>query len=198
MRRALFLDRDGVINRDDGYVHRPEAFIFLPGIFELGAAARDAGLEIHVVTNQSGIGRGYYTEAEFAALSAWMCDRFAEQGVVIARVHHCPFHPQHGVGEYCLDSPRRKPAPGMILDAAAEHGLDLPGSVMVGDKATDMQAALAAGLGRRILLSTDPTEIAQAPAGSEAIATLAEAARLIRRPGAPRGQASESGTERVP
>jgi D-glycero-D-manno-heptose 1,7-bisphosphate phosphatase len=180
VKSALFLDRDGVINRDLGYVHRIEAFEFLDGIFDLCRAARDADLEIHVVTNQAGIGRGYYTETEFAVLSEWMTSRFMEQGVEIIRVHHCPFHPEYGLGEYQRQSSRRKPAPGMILDAAAEHGLDLSNSVMVGDKATDMQAAQAAGVRYRILFSSDPTEIAIAPAGGIVATSLPEATRLLQ------------------
>jgi D-glycero-D-manno-heptose 1,7-bisphosphate phosphatase len=138
MRRgALFLDRDGVVNEDLGYVHRIEDFHFRPGIFDLCRAARAKGLALVVVTNQSGIGRGFYTEADFAALTAWMCDRFAEAGAPLDRVEHCPD---------VTPSRRRKPGPGMILDAAAALDLDLAASVMVGDRGTDMQAAEAAGV----------------------------------------------------
>jgi D-glycero-D-manno-heptose 1,7-bisphosphate phosphatase len=177
---ALFLDRDGVINRDRGYVYRIAEFEFLEGIFDLCRAARGAGLEIHVVTNQAGIGRGYYTEADFSALSDWMTSCFLQQGVDITQVHYCPFHPEHGHGAYQRTSPRRKPEPGMILDAAADYKLDLQGSVMVGDKASDMHAAQAAGLGARILLSRDLTEIALAPVGGFVAGSLPEAAQLLR------------------
>jgi D-glycero-D-manno-heptose 1,7-bisphosphate phosphatase len=142
LRRALFLDRDGVVNEDLGFVHRIEDFHFRPGIFELCRAARARGMALVVATNQSGIGRGLYSEGDFAALTAWMCDRFAEAGAPLDRVEHCPD---------VWPSRRRKPGPGMLLDAAAALGLDLAASVMVGDRMTDMCAAGAAGLGMRLL-----------------------------------------------
>lgn len=148
-RRALFLDRDGVVNEDLGYVHRIEDFHFRPGIFELCRAARTRGMALVVVTNQSGIGRGMYSEEDFAALTAWMCARFTAEGAPLDRVEHCPD---------VAPSRRRKPGPGMILDAAAALGLDLAGSVMVGDRASDMAAAEAAGVGTRLLLPRDAAE----------------------------------------
>jgi len=166
LRPALFLDRDGIINRDDGYVHRIEDFHFREGIFELCAAAMAAGLALVVVTNQSGIGRGLYGEEEFVALTAWMLDRFAARGVVFAGVEHCPDHPTHGIGRYRRENKRRKPGPGMILDAAAAHALDLSSSVMLGDRATDMEAARAAGVGTRVLLPADAGEARAAPSGT--------------------------------
>lgn len=177
--RALFLDRDGVINHDHGYLHQKEDFQFLEGIFDLCQLAHAHGLQIHVVTNQSGIGRGYYTEDDFHALSAWMTQQFAAQGIPIAGVHFCPHHPRHGQGIYRQDSPRRKPAPGMILDAAREHGLDVARSVMVGDKATDMQAAQAAGVGRWILVSHDQAEQKASPAGTHGVTSLAQARQSL-------------------
>lgn len=180
MTPALFLDRDGVINQDRHYVHRIADFEFLPGIFDLCATARRLGMAIHVVTNQAGIGRGLYSEADFSALSQWMCGRFAERGITIAAVHHCPFHPEHGLGAYRADSPRRKPAPGMVLDAAAEHRLDLPASAMIGDKITDIQAARAAGVGTRILLAGSAAEIAALAPGEWPVASLAKAAAILQ------------------
>ncbi len=163
---ALFLDRDGIINLDLGYVHRIEDFIFRDGIFALCAAAQARGLALVIVTNQAGIGRGYFTEADFHLLTEWMTGEFARQGIVIAGVEFCPDHPTHGIGAYRRDSPRRKPAPGMILDAAATHGLDPAGSVMLGDRATDMLAGRAAGVGRLLLLPADAAEAQAAPAGT--------------------------------
>ena len=122
---ALFLDRDGVINVDHGYVHRPEHFEFVPGIFELCAEATTRGLPIVVVTNQAGIGRGYYTEADFHRLTDWMHERFRQAGVPLTAVYFCPFHPTAGIGAYRAESEFRKPGPGMILQAAREHALDL-------------------------------------------------------------------------
>lgn len=149
-RRALFLDRDGVINEDHGFVHRVEDFHFRPGIFDLCRAARLRGMALVVVTNQSGLGRGLYSEADFALLTAWMCARFAAEGAALDRVEHCPD---------ILPSRRRKPGPGMILDAAAALGLDLAESVMAGDRQTDMAAAKAAGIGVRILFPRDAAEV---------------------------------------
>jgi D-glycero-D-manno-heptose 1,7-bisphosphate phosphatase len=149
--RALFLDRDGVINIDHGYVCQPGQFEFVDGIFALCRQAAGLGYRIVVVTNQAGIGRGYYTEQEFHALSDWMCRQFLAQGVAIDGVYFCPYHPEHGIGEYRRESEFRKPGPGMILQAAREHGLDLAASCLVGDKASDIQAGLAAGVGLNIL-----------------------------------------------
>jgi D-glycero-D-manno-heptose 1,7-bisphosphate phosphatase len=167
LRPALFLDRDGVINHDGaGYTHRIEDFVFRDGILDLCAVAQARGMALVVVTNQAGIGRGYYTEAQFQALTTWMLARFADHGIRFLAVEHCPDHPVHGIGPYRRENPRRKPGPGMILDAAAAHGLDLPRSVMVGDRASDMQAARAAGVGTRILLAATPAEAAAAPEGT--------------------------------
>lgn len=156
-RKALFLDRDGVINVDRNYVHRVEDFEFLPGIFELCAAATERGYLIVVVTNQAGIGRGYYSEADFERLTAWMVSAFRQRGVDIARVYHCPYHPTAGVGAYRRESFDRKPNPGMLLKARDELNLDLTLSLFVGDKDSDMAAGLAAGVGRLFKLVAGAT-----------------------------------------
>jgi len=155
LRPALFLDRDGVINVDHGYVHKPEQVTFIEGIFELVKRARTAGLLVVVVTNQAGIGRGYYTEAHFHAFTAWMQAEFERRGAPIDRVYFCPFHPEHGVGAYKRESNMRKPGPGMLLQAAAELNIDLRGSLMVGDTESDMQAGINAGVGRTIRLMAE-------------------------------------------
>lgn len=146
-RRALFLDRDGVINEDRGFVHRVEQCQFIDGIFAMAAAFAARGFAVVVATNQSGIGRGLFTEADFAALMAWMREEFARRGVAIAAVYHCPDHPTAGIGPYRRDTPWRKPGPGMLLQAAADLGLDLARSWTVGDKARDVEAGRAAGIG---------------------------------------------------
>lgn len=155
---ALFLDRDGVINVDRHYVHRVEDFEFVPGIFELCKAARDIGHRLVVVTNQAGIGRGYYSEADFQALTAWMVGRFRESGVEIERVYHCPFHPSAGIGEYRRESFDRKPNPGMLLKARSDLDLDLARSVLIGDHDTDIAAGAAAGVGQLIKFEPDGAE----------------------------------------
>jgi D-glycero-D-manno-heptose 1,7-bisphosphate phosphatase len=156
--KALFLDRDGVINLEGRYVHSREDFRFQDGIFELCRAAQDLGYLLVVVTNQSGIARAYYTEAEFLELTEWMIDEFAQREIQIARVYYCPFHPLYGVGRYKYDSPDRKPKPGMLLRAREELGLDLESSILIGDKLCDMHAAEAAGVGTKILLRSIVTE----------------------------------------
>ncbi len=150
-RRALLLDRDGVINVNHGYVHTPDKFDFIDGIFDLCLAATQRGYLLIVVTNQAGIGRGYYDEAAFHALSDWMRARFRAHGSEIAHVYFCPDHPEHGIGRYKRESEFRKPNPGMILAAAADFDLDLAACVLVGDKPSDMQAGRAAGVGRNLL-----------------------------------------------
>jgi len=150
--KALFLDRDGVINVDDNYVHTREAFHFQPGIYDLCRAAHSLGYLLLVVTNQAGIARGYYTESDFLELTKWMTQKFAEEQIQIARVYYCPYHPVHGVGRYRRDSPDRKPMPGMLLRARADFNLDMTASVLIGDKESDIEAAQAAGVGTKILL----------------------------------------------
>jgi len=149
--RALFLDRDGVINRDSGYTHRWEDFVFIDGIFDLCRTASERGYRLMVITNQAGIGRGLYTEKEFLSLTARMCERFAEEGAMIDKVYFDPTHPEHGIGEYRRISPMRKPNPGMLLAAAGEFGLSLPQSVLIGDKISDLQAGIAAKVGCNLL-----------------------------------------------
>ena len=146
-RPALFLDRDGIINVDHGYVVRQEDFDFIEGIFDVVLAANRAGYLVIVVTNQAGIGRGYYTEANFHQITDWMLEQFDLRGAHIEAVYFSPYHPEHGVGEYRRDSDCRKPAPGMLLRAAREHDIDLKHSILVGDKLSDIEAGQRAGVG---------------------------------------------------
>jgi len=178
---ALFLDRDGVVNVDHGYVHRVEQFEFLPGIFELARfVAQDLHWPIVVVSNQSGIGRGLFDEAAHAALTAWMCDRFREQQAPIARAYHCPYHPEHGIGDYRRDHDWRKPRPGMILQAAADLDLDLSRSVLIGDRLSDIEAAAAAGISLRIRLDPLATGAGPASPPHRVVRTLPEALSILR------------------
>ena len=151
--KALFLDRDGVINVDHGYVHRAEQFEFRAGIFELVREARIRGYRVVVVTNQAGIGRGYYTEGDFQHLSAWMMSEFEAQGAPLDRIYHCPDHPEFGIGRYRRESTHRKPAPGMLLQARDELGLSLEQSILVGDKESDIEAGLRAGIRCNVLVA---------------------------------------------
>lgn len=154
--RALFLDRDGVINVDHGYVCTPDRTEFVPGIFELVRAANAADHLVVVVTNQAGIARGYYTEQEFLGYMAWLRGEFLVRGSHIDDVFFCPHHPDAGQGDLLQSCRCRKPAPGMILDAQARYGFDLSKSTLVGDKITDIEAGKAAGVGTNILLGEEP------------------------------------------
>lgn len=152
MNKAIFLDRDGVINIDSGYVSRIENFRFMDGIFHFCQTMQKKGYLIIVVTNQAGIARSYYTESDFHILNNWMIEQFMLQGVHISKTYFCPYHPEYGVREYKYDSPDRKPHPGMILKAAEEFAIDLSQSILVGDKVDDMIAAHSAGIGRMFFL----------------------------------------------
>lgn len=149
-RPALFLDRDGVINVDHGYVYTPERFDFIEGIFELVGAANHAGYLTIIITNQAGIGRGYYAEEDFHRLTDWMRVQFAMRAAQIDAVYFCPFHPEHGVGKYLQQSEYRKPAPGMLLQAQRDLDIDLKRSILVGDKKSDIEAGKYAGVGTLI------------------------------------------------
>lgn len=153
LRPALFLDRDGVINADRDYVSQRAAFVWLPGIFDLARMATRCGLLIVVVTNQSGIGLGYYTEDDYQSLTTYMQECFAQEGAPITRVYHSPFHPDAVEARYRHpDHPSRKPHPGMIRTACKELDIDLAKSVMFGDRRSDLQAGAAAGVGTLALI----------------------------------------------
>lgn len=144
---ALLLDRDGVVNVDHGYVHTPEKTEWIPGIFGLAAHARSAGLRVIVVTNQAGIARGYYSEADFIAYSHWMQGQFEARGSGLDAVYYCPHHPEGCMAGYGGTCRCRKPAPGMLLAAARDYGIALADSVLVGDMVTDIRAGESAGVG---------------------------------------------------
>lgn len=147
-RAALFLDRDGVVNVNHGYVHAPGQVAWVDGIFELAREAHEAGLLLVVATNQAGIARGYYDEATFLAFTRWMHERFREAGAPLLATYYCPHHPTAGIGDLRRDCRCRKPQPGMLLAAAEDLGIDLGLSLLVGDSASDVAAAAAAGVGR--------------------------------------------------
>jgi D-glycero-D-manno-heptose 1,7-bisphosphate phosphatase len=157
--RALFLDRDGVINVDKNYVCRSEDFEFLPGIFDLCQTAQEACFIPIVVTNQAGIGRGFYTEDDFRRLTAWMLEQFRARGIRVGQVYHCPYHPTAGIGAYLRESFDRKPNPGMLLRAKDEFALDLTNSVLVGDRDTDIAAGRAAGVRHNLKLLHDAAAV---------------------------------------
>ncbi|MED0676150.1 HAD family hydrolase [Aneurinibacillus thermoaerophilus] len=153
--KALFLDRDGVINVEKNYVHKIEDFEFMDGIFETLRYFQEKGYLLIIITNQAGIGRGYYTEEQFHILNDWMLSEFEKEGIYITKVYYCPYHPEHGIGKYKRDSFDRKPNPGMILKSQKEFNIDLSKSILVGDKESDIQAGKRAGVNVNIIFSNN-------------------------------------------
>lgn len=142
---GVFLDRDGVLIYDIGHLSRIEQLSLLPGAAAAVKRLNDRGVPVMVVTNQSVVARGLCSEEQVAAIHLALADRLAAGGAYITRFYYCPHHPTAGVGAYRLDCGCRKPKPGMLHQAASEMGLDLKGSVMVGDQITDLEAGWAAG-----------------------------------------------------
>jgi len=175
--RALFLDRDGVVNHEVGYLHHPDEVRFLDGIFSLCRTAITLGYKLIVVTNQAGIARGFYTESDFHTLMAWMRDALHAEGVALDAVYFCPFHPVHGIGDYKREHEDRKPGTGMLRKAVREFGVSLSDSVMVGDRCSDIAAANTAGLRQAFLISG--TESAPCTGDYLPIAALAEVERWL-------------------
>lgn len=163
MNKAVFLDRDGVINVDRGYTYRIEDFEFIDGVFEACEHFAASGYRLIVVTDQSGIGRGLYSEQEFLTLTEWMKGQFRSQGIALDAVYFCPHHPEQGQGGYkqCRDC--QKPQPGMLLQGIAEFGLDPDRCVMFGDKVSDLEAAKAAGIGRKVLVGSQYDDTTNVP-----------------------------------
>lgn len=152
--KAIFLDRDGVINDDDDYVHKISDFKFISGVFEACQCFKKQGFKIIIITNQAGIGRGFYSENDFQHLNQWMVQKFQERGVKINGVYYCPHHPEHGKGEYFKQCGCRKPEPGMILQAAQEHQIELSDSILIGDKISDIKAGKLAGISKNFFVKT--------------------------------------------
>ena len=148
--KALFLDRDGTINVDYGYVHEWSKFVFIDGIFDFCRQAQAKGYQIFIITNQSGIERGYFTETDFAALTKLMKERFASEGVTISDVFHCP----------TLSGPNRKPEPGLFITAKEKYNIDMSASVNVGDSERDIEAGRRAGVGKNFQFRGDFDSIA--------------------------------------
>ncbi|WP_107691894.1 D-glycero-alpha-D-manno-heptose-1,7-bisphosphate 7-phosphatase [Campylobacter concisus] len=150
LHKALFLDRDGVINIEKNYLYKISEFEFIDGIFDVCRYFQRLDYFIVVITNQAGIARGLYTEDNFIKLNNWMIGEFKSNNINITKVYYCPHHPEFGVECEC-----RKPRPGMILRAKAEIGIDLQNSILVGDKISDVEAGINAGIGRNYLITTD-------------------------------------------
>ncbi len=156
MKKALFLDRDGVLNElNEGkaFISKIEDFRFKRGVFETLRYFQENGYLLIIVTNQSGIGVGLYKEEDYHILNDYMLDKFVQEGIEITEVFYSPFH-KDGFGKYKKDSDCRKPRPGMILNAVKKYDIDVKQSIMVGDKPNDVKAGMAAGIEDLFLVST--------------------------------------------
>jgi D,D-heptose 1,7-bisphosphate phosphatase len=145
-RPAAYLDRDGVLNRDDGYVHRPDQFVWTVGAIEAVQWLNGAGYHVFVVTNQAGVARGYFAESAVRDLHDWMQGELQRHGAHIDAFEYCPFHPEASIEQYRRISDLRKPGPGMITKLQADWDTEIFGSFLVGDRDTDIEAASAAGI----------------------------------------------------
>jgi len=153
MKKALFLDRDGVVNIDKGYLIDKENTEFIAGVFDLIRCARIKNYLIIIITNQSGIGRGIFSEREFLIFNSWFLDELDNNNARIDDLFYCPTHPDKGIGNYKKNDFRRKPNPGMIIEASNKYNLDLKKSFLIGDKLTDMEAGYSAGVKNLFLYS---------------------------------------------
>lgn len=149
MNKALFLDRDGVINKEKNYLYKIEDFEFIDGVFETCKYFQDNGYLIIVITNQAGIARGKYTEDDYQTLTNWMIKEFEKNNIKISKVYYCPHHP-----DFSGDCECRKPNPGMILQAKKDFDIDLSQSILVGDKNSDIEAGINAGIKMNYLVET--------------------------------------------
>ncbi|MEO1027966.1 MAG: HAD family hydrolase [Pseudomonadota bacterium] len=147
MKPALFLDRDGVLNEDRGYVADPRNFVWIDGAVDCIRMFNQRGWHVFIITNQSGIGRGYYTETQMHQLHGWMEDELHGQGARVDQIYYCPFHPEAELTRYRQDSFDRKPRPGMLLQAMSDFPVKREASFMIGDKHSDLEAARGAGVG---------------------------------------------------
>ncbi len=152
--KAAFLDRDGVINIDYQYVYKIEDFQFKKGIFELLKLLQDMGYTLFVVTNQSGIARGYYSVEDFYKLSDFMLKEFKKHKIVIQEIAFCPHHP-----DFTGECECRKPKPGMILDLAKRYNINLKESILIGDQKRDIECAKNAGVGKSYLVQNSLFDI---------------------------------------
>ena len=160
MNSALFLDRDGVINIDYGYVYKAKDFHFIDSVFELVRHANHLGYLVVVITNQAGIARGLFSEGDFNALTIWMNKQFESQGAKIDKTYFCPFHKDGVIKKYKKDSYLRKPNPGMIENACIDLSIDPKKSVLVGDKKIDIEAGISAGISKCIYFNENECNIA--------------------------------------
>jgi len=178
LKKAVFVDRDGTINEESGYLFRKEDCRFIPGAVEAIVQLNNAGFQVVVITNQSGIARGYYSAADLDQLHLYMGNEIAAAGGRIDGWYYCPHHPDYATKESQCDC--RKPLPGMIQRAAHDLGIDLSSSWMVGDKIADVHAGNAAGC-QTVLVKTGygATEALSAPSAQVMLDDLCAAAAYI-------------------
>ena len=147
MRPSLvILDRDGVLNEDSGYPYLPEQIVWRTGVFPAPRSLRAEGINVVVATNQSGVGRGFFTALDVENLHRWMAREIEANGGRVERFYYCPYLPDAPLADYRLESIDRKPGPGMLLRAMSEYSAAPDQTVMIGDKASDLDAAKAAGV----------------------------------------------------
>ncbi len=168
-RRTIFLDRDGVINVDKAYVHRWEDFEFVPNAVRAMRLLVDAGYQIVVITNQSGIARGMFSEAQYLELTARIREFLLAEGVPLLDVLHCPHHPKGIIPEYAVECTCRKPEPGLLLEAANRHRVELSEAILVGDKPSDIFAGRSAGVRSAYLVKSDNCENVPALESADAV-----------------------------
>lgn len=144
--RLVLLDRDGVLNVDKGYLYRRQDLEWVPGSREVLKELAEAGIPVAVVTNQSGVARGYYGEKDVLLLHSWMVAQVRKAGGDIARFYYCPHHKEGKVAEYAVDCDCRKPKPGMVLRALEELSVAPEDAILIGDSPRDVEAAEAAGV----------------------------------------------------
>ncbi len=164
---AIFLDRDGTVNVDHSYVHEIDDFQFIDGVIDAMRQLKEMGYALVLVTNQSGIARGKFTEEQFDHLTEWMDWSLADRGVDLDGIYFCPHHPEGTVEEFRQTCDCRKPQPGMFISARDHLHIDMAASYMVGDKLEDMQAAAAANVGTKILVRTGKPVTAEAESAAD-------------------------------
>lgn len=160
MKPALFLDRDGVINKDFGYVHKIEDIEFIDSIFELVSYAKANSYLVIIITNQAGIARGMFTEEDFEILNSWICKQFVNNNGKIDKTYYCPYHTDGIVKKYKKNSYDRKPLPGMLEKACLDLNIDKTNSIFVGDKESDIMAGISANIAKSIFYGKSKSKIA--------------------------------------
>ena len=145
--KTIFLDRDGVINKELNYLYKIQDFEFIKGVFDACAFFQNLNYSIIIISNQSGIGRGLYSEKDYLKINQWMLNEFSLKSISILDTFYCPHKPNSSCN--C-----RKPKPGMLLTAKKTYDIDMKKSWMIGDKETDIQAAIASGISKTILVSS--------------------------------------------